>query len=394
VYAQMSMLPKHSRAVLKPDYTKSTRQVYTEAALGILAEDKYRSLRILFHCSERSPDDCLPSWVPDWAVPKATQETVAISGFQASGPSKSEIEFKSGVFLLVQGVSTSTVVEVSGQVTPGPRFEDVVSVWSSWAQPESYKQSYYAGGTLFDAYCSTLVCGNLPERFKDWSSPRYSNLLPSLNMARIMFRDSREQDPERSRHRRQEQYAEECAQNDEEVKHFIARQFHECEGRTISHTGGRRFFTTVEGHIGLGPAELQAEDDICVFLGLDFPVALRPAGNDQFRVIGCCYVPGLMDGEALLGPLPKSQVVQYQTVILAEGKIGGVGVFFIDRETKLKTQEDPRLWELPARWTSYYDERGQLRFKKAGGGSTSRDPRLTSEELKKHGVEMQTFRLV
>jgi hypothetical protein len=392
VYAQMSMLPKHLRAVLKPDYTKSTCQVYTEAALAILAREKY-GLRILFHCSERSPDDCLPSWVPDWAVPRRTHRGEFISGFQASGPSGSETSFKSGVGLLVQGVSTSTVVEVSGQVKPGPRFEDVVSVWSSWARPESYEQSYYAGGTLFDAYCSTLVCGNLKERFKNSHSSRQRNF-PSPKMVRIMLRDLREQDPERSRYWRQERYAEERAQNDDKDKLFIARQFQDCERRTINDTGGRRFFTTVQGHVGLGPAELQAGDDICVFLGLDCPVALRPAGNDQFRVIGCCYVPGLMDGEALLGPLPKSQVVRYKTIKLAEGKTGGIGIFFVDMKSKLKTQEDPRLWELPPRWTSYYDETGQLIFKKAGGGSTWRDPRLTSEELEKHGVKMQTFRLV
>ena len=60
----------------------------------------------------------------------------------------------------------------------------------------------------------------------------------------------------------------------------------------------RRAFRTDKGHIGLGPETLQQGDLITVLWGSVHPFVLRPAGNNYHRVVGPCYVQGIMYGEA------------------------------------------------------------------------------------------------
>jgi hypothetical protein len=48
------------------------------------------------------------------------------------------------------------------------------------------------------------------------------------------------------------------------------------------------------------PAQAQEEDEIVVLLGHPFPFVVRAAGEeDTYRIVGICYVHGMMDGQAL-----------------------------------------------------------------------------------------------
>lgn len=65
---------------------------------------------------------------------------------------------------------------------------------------------------------------------------------------------------------------------------------------TLLSLAGRRLFTTNSGFVGLAPEAAQSGDVIAVVWGCDFPIVLRPCG-DEYRVLGECYVHGLMGGE-------------------------------------------------------------------------------------------------
>ena len=62
------------------------------------------------------------------------------------------------------------------------------------------------------------------------------------------------------------------------------------------------FFLTeiglIGGYLGLAPEEVQENDVISIFCGCNFPVVLRPCG-DNYLLIGECYVDGIMDGEVV-----------------------------------------------------------------------------------------------
>jgi hypothetical protein len=58
-----------------------------------------------------------------------------------------------------------------------------------------------------------------------------------------------------------------------------------------------RLFETGLGYLGIAPLGTLEGDEICVLKGFQYPVALRPVGN-QYVFIGVCFVLGLMSGEA------------------------------------------------------------------------------------------------
>lgn len=50
--------------------------------------------------------------------------------------------------------------------------------------------------------------------------------------------------------------------------------------------------------MGLGPAETQNGDVICIILGSEVPFLLRLGDNGRYTFAGECYVHGFTDGEA------------------------------------------------------------------------------------------------
>lgn len=60
----------------------------------------------------------------------------------------------------------------------------------------------------------------------------------------------------------------------------------------------RRFFTTVNGRIGIGPLPTRTGDLVAVLRRQGNPVILRPSG-EVYQLAGGSYVHGIMDGEAL-----------------------------------------------------------------------------------------------
>jgi hypothetical protein len=64
----------------------------------------------------------------------------------------------------------------------------------------------------------------------------------------------------------------------------------------------RRFCITQTGYIGWVPQRTEPTDTICIFLGARSLYVLRPVpGSEHYRLIGECYIHGLMSGGLLLG---------------------------------------------------------------------------------------------
>lgn len=72
-----------------------------------------------------------------------------------------------------------------------------------------------------------------------------------------------------------------------------------------------RFFVTQAGLVGLAPMSTQAGDTICVLNSGPMPFVVRASTEKQgmFRLVGGCYVHGLMKGEALLSPIWKEEEI-------------------------------------------------------------------------------------
>jgi hypothetical protein len=98
---------------------------------------------------------------------------------------------------------------------------------------------------------------------------------------------------------------------------------------------GHRLGADAQGIILLLPAAAQEGDCVTVVYGSNLPVLLRPVEDqDQFRLVGQCFMHEVANGEALLGPLPKGW-----RVVDRPHK----GRAYVNDGTQTVTVEDPRL---------------------------------------------------
>lgn len=59
-----------------------------------------------------------------------------------------------------------------------------------------------------------------------------------------------------------------------------------------------RYFLTAGQYFGLGPPLLKTRDSLCILLGCATPLIVRRE-DDHFRLVGPCYVYGMMMGEVI-----------------------------------------------------------------------------------------------
>jgi hypothetical protein len=151
-----------------------------------------------------------------------------------------------------------------------------------------------------------------------------------------------------------------------------------------SGTIGSALYKGTGGYIGLAPSAAQVGDEVCVLLGCDTPMLLRPERHDSYTVVGSCFALGVSEGEALLGPLPKQTRMSY---VYATGTGSTAMIGFVDDSTGEITAEDPRFATLSIDLTEY-----RKNLEDSSGASLSINP----EALREHGarVKLRYFDLV
>lgn len=61
----------------------------------------------------------------------------------------------------------------------------------------------------------------------------------------------------------------------------------------------KRIITTARGYLGMAPKASKQGDSIFLLKGCNTPLVLRPSGDGTYYLVGGCFVPGIMDGEAM-----------------------------------------------------------------------------------------------
>jgi hypothetical protein len=106
---------------------------------------------------------------------------------------------------------------------------------------------------------------------------------------------------------------------------------------------GRGVFQTEKGDLGLCATSVREGDRVFVAVGKASPLVLRKIEDrsGSYRLVGGeCYVYGMMNLEAFLGPLPGGWRLEFR-------KIGGVKRHVYSLNGQRVRQEDPRLGPLP-----------------------------------------------
>lgn len=276
IYAICSMLEyKGIREAIRPDYTKSTVEVYQDAIIAHLRHNPDSDVQVLREC-RLHPDWNGPSWVPDWSY--FDQTIVPLDSKQKLGsllPMPKAWEIIKPGMLRVYGVVLTRLTDIHWS----PSLEDVQKLLRYEQRPMD--GPYPAGGTVIDAYTRTL----LNDRFSD-------NDLTAGAKRKLSFQTVRD----------------ELLQLREGSLETIKSEVQVWLRRTLS---GRAFLRTESGLVGLGDGDgcLQPGDEVCCIFGCSRLLVLRSSQNAegiQRRLVSCCEVDGESGGEGILGPLPSN----------------------------------------------------------------------------------------
>lgn len=122
---------------------------------------------------------------------------------------------------------------------------------------------------------------------------------------------------------------------------------------------------------------------------------LRPL-SQGFKLVGPCLVHGMIDGEGILGDIPKQWKVQFY-----RDNMGYAKMHFQNTETGELTLEDPRLDPLPRGWQrqdrdrTSDDPRWFACFENTDTGELmNSDPRMLPEALESRGVSLDVLDLI
>src|SRR3569833_1481787 len=359
IYAVLSLDEIATELGIVPSYSISAAELYEDVATRIL--DRFRDLGILTECEMPDGDGGIgtPSWVPDWSVGNSYAIHLSVGVNYASGPLVGPNSLEEGHLLRVVGVSVDTIRSldrhrvVRKSVIPGA--SDTIEAVKQILSGRNLSAEYVGGRTLLDAGGGRGAGGRGAGAY----SP--ATTFPSMMAARLVLRNLALPDETSS------------PPSESEAEEFIDRLEDVLRGRLI--------LETARHYLGLAPPSTLPGDEICVVLGCSLPMVLRPLGADgHYQVIGPCYVCGLNDGEAVLGPLPRG--VRFGQVWNGEGYDEG----FMNDETGQVSDDDPRLREWPVE--------GLTRFRAGSEGKAGERLLVDVNYLKDRGIAATYFNLV
>jgi len=314
-----------------PDYRMNVEKTFIEIALNAIRGSK--SLSILAGDLDaglgRKRLKDIPSWVMDWALPCLQLEVArvdSLSLYNACGSQTGLIKFHEAHSILdVEGVWVDDIISI-GDISRHTQISDTVAIIRQWnlmaKEPEAIHSDYPSGGTYKEAFWRTLLgdiihTGHASDKHLQNNEKPYrrakSSDFEAFEAWRLWSR---------------------CISRDTWGRTATFSQRDLDEGISSIHyalktaTASRRFFITRKGYIGIGPKSTGPGDGLYVVKNSKVPFIVRPdsergcgdmscitfAGtdieakdvertclgvHDCRRLIGDCFVYGLMDGEAL-----------------------------------------------------------------------------------------------
>jgi hypothetical protein len=345
VFALLGLASDTDHKGLAVDYTLRWEYIYRDAARVFL--ERENAIEIFVEAGAWSGGTStnpsgLPSWVPDWSVtyrqnrgfkciPSDCDLTTwkwgkCVSG--AAGNTEARIRFTSDVdVLMVEGSVIDRVVATSSgrfdyfddsssvPDQPDDNHDCHLFAFEDSARAESRALSVYpTGESVLEAYCKTLVfhslmsegdpgymnTGELLEsyahflkyrkllNYEEQGTPTLGSILKEamqLTLAgRSIFKYYPPEGPQAT--------VEEVEAARKPAQKFINRFNEVSQSRTLCIT--QKGYMAMADHASNGNL-------ICIFKGARYPFVLHPdlISWNSYHLKGCCYIHGLMNGEAL-----------------------------------------------------------------------------------------------
>ena len=307
VYGLLALLPPSVSTKIIPDYSLSVGQTFYDLARAII-EDAGTFNSLFAHSSIK---DSIPSWCPDFRV---ESNLLLYSSYwetcETSGDIKIDYNFPKDTTILVCKGWRMDTVDSCGRA-PKNAEHDVTSKVSGQlaVQPRRGKHGYALGTSIKTCLLRAILMNTRyepPEGATLFDVPWLcdvefdSELFQKLGWPKVT--QSRLLCDIRTLQRANAGYqiwGLEFRGLFSEIKPYNPDEFHELwNDLSKCPVIGRTLFTTSRGFLGSTRCDLKQGDLIYAIAGCKFPVLLRPK-DDDFQMVGECYVEGLMLGESL-----------------------------------------------------------------------------------------------
>ena len=299
VYGLLGLATSARIRAIKPDYTISPSEVFLNVAFQCLNEGV---LDFLSYVDSDTNLDTLsvPSWVPHWNKPRFGRYPFAKYAHCFHAADDLNIGARPSndkTFITIRGARIDRVQAVGMTCDPDPPQSDGLDIlsqsilrgrrvrahFSQWKSIADTVNPYrHTNEGFLDAYWRTLVCNSDPA-----GQPAPSEYRESFNafaeVLNLLFSDTGSEEALSSH---SEAWADERWQASIPFAHVVDVWM-----------GGRAFSTTQKGYMGMLPWATETNDIIYVFLGAKTPFVVRPNSQGQYRLVGECYIHGLMNGE-------------------------------------------------------------------------------------------------
>lgn len=312
----LSRLPGKNASIVNPDYTKPASDVYYDFSVQMLQLPEGLRLLSAVQHGENGPPIGYPSWVPFWYLvghrtsedfPFSTAFTMGVCHLHyynaSSGLGDSYHATTDEGALLLHGVLFDQLASVSQLKKED--FE-ISSKHSDTSGSEGILESIYSAVTDSSSLSPYGCNQNRRDAFSITLSAGFLSRTNGENMENLPFHQANFNAYWKARARaRQSMHIEKDDAGD-------AMRFMVDLKEKAHH---RSFFISRRGYVGLGPYFAQPGDLCVVFRGGFVPFIIRPGESDgKFRLIGECYVHGIMRGE--LASMVERESMAIEDIIL------------------------------------------------------------------------------
>lgn len=256
----------------------------------------------ILSCVDHPPHELGPSWVPDWSQPRQTSvlgiHTSSYTTYSAGagmGPPDATLIANDSV-LSLNGAIVDCIAALGDTVSePDLSTMDCPSsnaLLVSLTEFASKCHPYPTGLSLFEVFWQTIVAG------KDGSGRRKCPTDYADTMS-LLLDESTGRQPSLPG----QTYSTRRLKGHFTLTNLRSRQpaktFQDLRKAFANAMRNRRMCISEGGLLGIVPSYALAGDRICIIPKYPVPFVLRPAGGpDTYRIIGECYIHGIMHGEA------------------------------------------------------------------------------------------------
>lgn len=286
IFGMLGMASDTDQLGIRPDYSKTCQQVYTDAARALL-QHGHTDVLVFSQFPKKYTD--LPTWVPDWTttIQEPCGGCIADAQFYASGGKSVEIVSTVSPdaerLIAINGVRVDMINQVAT-----PWLPTLVSYHHDWEQSITFvseigsfcdqsdhlARPIYRSSTQREEAVWRILCGDF-DRFSRLGRSRARatgpDLLEGFKLLKAGFTSNEARDDPSP----------------------LLNSYTVCMGDMFK----RRPFLSAQGYVGLAPSHAEVGDVIAIIYGAIVPFVLRELANGQFELVGEAYVHGIMDGE-------------------------------------------------------------------------------------------------